>query len=222
MKQTPAFDVYNPDLLRFMDRAFETVVEVGCSSGALARVYRERYPEVRYLGVEIEPERAQMARQFCNLVVCSDIESLPGPEWDALFPSDCWVFGDTLEHMKDPWAVLARVRARISPAGRVVACIPNAQHWSVQVRLATGLFRYEDLGLLDRTHLRWFTRVTMTEMFQSAGFAVSGMFPRIFDEPAKDSFLPSIRSLAVAAGADPESAARDSLPLQYVILASPI
>src|SRR6266498_2603410 len=107
-------------------------------------------------------------------------------------------------------------------SGQVLACIPNAQHWSVQARLASGIFRYEDQGLLDRTHLRWFTRITIIELFQSAGFRILEMFPRIFDEPMKDRFLPGIISLATAAGGDREVALRDSLPLPYVLRAVPI
>ena len=221
MKQTPGHDHHNPDLLKLMDRAFRAVVEVGCSRGALARAYRQAYPDTRYVGVEIDPEHAAAAAAHCSQVVCGDIEQLAEKDWSALFPSDCWVFGDSLEHLRDPWGVLRRVRSRIAGEGQVVACIPNAQHWSVQARLATGLLRYEEQGLLDRTHLRWFTRVTILELFQSAGFKVVQMQPRIFQEPARDRLLPAIRSLAAAAGADPELAARDALALQYVVRAVP-
>ncbi len=222
MSQTPAHDHHNPDLLKLMDRAFATVVEVGCSRGALARAYRQIFPQARYIGIEIDPDNAQTARQYCNDVICGDVENLGAKQWQSLFPSDCWVFGDALEHLRDPWTVLRDVHQHIDTAAQVLACIPNAQHWSVQARLASGIFRYEDQGLLDRTHLRWFTRITIIELFQSTGFRILEMFPRIFDEPMKDQFLPGIISLATAAGGDRDVALRDSLPLQYVLRAVPI
>lgn len=223
MKRTPAHDNHNPDLLKLMDRTFTTVVEVGCSRGALAGVYRRDHPETHYIGLEIDAENARLARRYCSRVICGDVESLGHAEWDSLFPSDCWVFGDSLEHLRDPWNLLSRVRHHISPVGQVVACIPNAQHWSLQARLATGTLRYEEQGLLDRTHLRWFTRITMIELFQSAGFKIVQMFPRIFHEQGREPFLPAIRALAAAAsGADPDMAVRDALALQYVMKAVPI
>jgi hypothetical protein len=223
VKQTPSHDRHNPDLLKLMDRAFGTLVEVGCSRGALARAraYRQIYPDTRYIGVEIEPEDAAAAAANCSQVVRGDIEQLAAGDWGVLFPSDCWVFGDSLEHLRDPWGLLRRVREGIAADGQVVACIPNAQHWSMQARLSTGLLRYEEQGLLDRTHLRWFTRVTILELFQSAGFKVVQVVPRVFEEPARERLLPSIRALAAAAGADPEAAARDALALQYVVRALP-
>lgn len=205
-----------------MDRSFTTIVEVGCSRGALAQVYRRDNPQTHYIGLEIDEENARLARGHCSRVICGDVEALGSVEWESLFPSDCWVFGDSLEHLRDPWTLLNRIRKHSGAIVQVVACIPNAQHWSVQARLAAGFFRYEDQGLLDRSHLRWFTRITMIELFESAGFKVVQMLPRIFDEPARDSFLPAIRLLAAAApGGDPDTAVRDAMALQYVIKAVP-
>lgn len=205
-----------------MDRPFTTVVEVGCSRGALARVYRRDHPATHYVGLEIDPENARLARAHCSRVICRDVENLDPAEWESLFPSDCWVFGDSLEHLHDPWALLSRLRQHIGALGQVVACIPNAQHWSLQARLATGNLRYEEQGLLDRTHLRLFTRITMIELFESTNFKIIQIFPRIFHEPRREPLLPAIRALAVAAsGVDPDIAVRDSLALQYVMKAIP-
>ena len=90
------------------------------------------------------------------------------------------------------------------------------------VKLAIGDFRYQDSGLLDRTHLRWFTRQTMLELFASQGFKVVEGTPRIFDEPKRAEFLPLIAEIAKACNANPEAAIKDSMPLQYVVRAIPI
>lgn len=94
-----------------------------------------------------------------------------------------------------------------------------AQHWSLQAKLSIGDFRYEDSGLMDRTHLRWFTRQTIVELFDQAGFVIEEGLPRIFNEPQREKFLPIIGEMAKLAGIDPELAISDSLPLQYVVRA---
>lgn len=221
MDQTPIHDQYNPDLLRLIPTDARRVVEVGCSSGALARAYRPRNPSCDYVGIEIDPSYAETARPHCSSVVCGDIESFDDATFRSLFPSSCWIFGDVLEHLRDPWAVLRKLRSYADPDFSIVACIPNAQHWSLQVSLNAGLFRYQDQGLLDRTHLRWFTRLTMIEMFRDAGFTIVEGFPRIFNEPGRDQVLPAIRNMAASIGIDPKAAVQDALPLQYVVRAIP-
>ncbi|MFM7647125.1 MAG: methyltransferase domain-containing protein [Cyanobium sp.] len=134
--------------------------------------------------------------------------------------ADCWIFGDSLEHLRDPWQVLRRVHGLLPPGGSVCACIPNAQHWSVQARLCLGQFVYEESGLLDRTHLRWFTPSTMLSLFEDCGFRVLSSRPRIFPHPAEAGVLAQIRRFAAALGADPERAMRDARPLQLVIHAT--
>lgn len=221
MKQTPMHLNYNPDLLRMMPGNLNRIVEIGCSGGALAKAYTNLNPECVYTGVEIDPDFAEVAKSSCNEVICGNIEELPEGIFLQLFPSDCWIFGDTLEHLYDPWSLLQRVKPQLSPDAQIIACIPNAQHWSIQVKLNCGLFRYEDQGLLDRTHIRWFTRITMIEMFESTGYKIIEGFPRIFDEPGREKFLPSISAMALAAGMDPQQAVNDSLPLQWIIKAVP-
>ncbi|HEY4144077.1 class I SAM-dependent methyltransferase [Pinirhizobacter sp.] len=217
MQQTPVHEQHNPDLLKFMPTNARRVVEVGCSSGALARAYKAINPDVHYIGTEIDPTYAELARRHCDEVLDINVEQADAQTLGTTLGGDCWVFGDVLEHLHDPWKLLANIRAVLPPGGTVVACIPNAQHWSVQAKLSFGNFRYEDSGLFDRTHIRWFTRMTMIEMFQGAGFAVEDGMARIFDDPQRHVFLPIIKAMAAAAQADPEMAAQDALALQYVL-----
>lgn len=221
MRQTPAHEMHNPDLLRLIPAAARRLIEVGCSAGALAREFKKIAPDCDYLGVEIDAGYAGLAKRYCDRSLVLDIEQADDAFWSENADRDCWIFGDTLEHLRDPWAVLGRIRRNIPAAGSVVACIPNAQHWSLQARLSAGDFRYAQEGLLDRTHLRWFTRQTIIEMFDQAGFAIAEGVPRIFDEPQRDRFLPAIEQLARQAGADPKIAVEDALALQYVVRAVP-
>ena len=219
MSQTPIHESHNSDLLRFIPLTSKRVIEIGCSSGALAREFKKISPDTNYLGVEIESTYAQLASRYCDEVLVLNIEHADDAFWSSQGDRDCWVFGDTLEHLANPWLVLSRIYQCLPLGGVVVACIPNAQHWSVQARLSIGDFRYEDEGLLDRTHLRWFTRQTIVEMFHQAGFEIQEGLPRTFDEPMREQFLQIIAEMAKAAGADPEVAISDSIPLQYVVRA---
>ena len=221
MKQTPAHTVVNHDLLGLMPPTARRVVEVGCMHGALANAFRAVNPSVHYTGIDIDPDYAEVAQQRCDVALGGDIELFDQPQIDALFPSDCWVFGDCLEHLRDPWRVVRQIRDRIDADGCLVTCIPNAQHWSVQMRLATGLFRYEDSGLLDRTHVRWFTRVTMIEMFQQAGWRVDAGFARRVPQVAPAALMEGVRAIARAGGADPDQAADDATVFQYLFRVVP-
>lgn len=219
--QTPQHEVHNADLFKLIPQGSMSLIEVGCSSGALAREFKAISPQCDYLGVEIDDSYAQLAKRYCDECLVLDIEEAPDSFFLENSHRDCWIFGDSLEHLKDPWGILAKVRAVIPPNGVVVICIPNAQHWSIQVKLAVGDFRYQDQGLLDRTHLRWFTRQTTIEMLQGAGFAMESGFPRIFNESSRDIFLPFIEKIASHAGVDPKVAVQDCLAQQYVMRAIP-
>lgn len=224
MQQTPLNpdDVLNEDVLHFMPNGLHRIVEVGCSNGALGKRYLQANPECDYIGIEIDPVYASIAAEKCSKSICANIETMPDDQFLTLFPSDCWIFGDSLEHLYDPWAVLKRVRAHIQSDGCVVACIPNAQHWSVQANLACGRFNYVDKGLFDRTHIRWFTRQTIVQMFAGAGFRVADGCARVFNEPNIELYLPSIKNMAAAAGADVEMAINDCKALQWVVKAVPV
>jgi hypothetical protein len=89
----------------------------------------------------------------------------------------------------------------------------------VQASLSAGLFVYQDSGLFDRTHVRWFTRKTIIDLFQSSGYEVADGCTRVFDEPQRATFLPHIEALARATGAHPREAVDDAIPLQYVVRA---
>jgi hypothetical protein len=222
MDQTPVHEQHNPALLPLIPGDAKIIVEVGCSSGALAREYKKINSNCQYIGVECVPEYARLAERYCDSVIETDIEIVDEDYLRNTLAGDCWIFGDTLEHLRNPWSLLSKIRRVIPDSGSIVACIPNAQHWSVQVKLNCGEFRYEDSGLLDRTHLRWFTRLTIIEMFRDAGFKIVDGSPRIFNEPNREKVLPAIKAMAASIGADPEMAANDALPLQYVLRAVPV
>ena len=186
--------------------------------GALAQVYRSRHPGTHHTGIDIDPDYAREAAAYCQHTLAGDIEAMADSAFDTLFPSDCWVFGDCLDHLRDPWQLLRRIRERIDADACVVACIPNPQHWSVIQRLAAVHFHYGDSGLLDRTHLRWFTRLTMLELFSGAGWRIVARVTRTITR-ARAPTRTTIGSLSRAPGFDEAQAARDRQVFQFVFKA---
>ncbi len=216
IRQTPAHDSVNSDLLRLVPAGVRHLVDVGCAHGAMARAVRAISPATTVTGIDIDPDYVEVARAHCNVAIAADIESMSATEFKRLADADCWVFGDCLEHLRDPWGLLRRVRQAIPADGCVLVCLPNAQHWSVQWRLATGNFRYEDSGLMDRTHIRWFTRTTMLEMFALTGWQVNVGLGRQVDSVQQQQALLAVRAYAQAVGFDPALAEQDARPIQYL------
>jgi 2-polyprenyl-3-methyl-5-hydroxy-6-metoxy-1,4-benzoquinol methylase len=119
--------------------------------------------------VELFCDAAAVARGNIDHVTSGNIEN---PELMAGIASgyDLFVFGDVLEHLADPWATLKALFDKAAPQSTCIACIPNVAHWSIIAGLLGGKWNYQDAGLLDRTHLRFFTVETMIKMFQEAGW----------------------------------------------------
>ena len=221
MKNTAMHEQPNLALLGLVPPGLARVVEVGCSSGALAVAFLGSNPGCEYIGIEVEPEYAAAAEEHCTEVVVADIEKMDDHAFEILFPTDCWIFGDVLEHLYDPWRVLRRIRASMPQSGSVVACIPNAQHWSFQARLNAGRLRYEDAGLFDRTHIRWFTRATIVELFETSGYAIEEIGGVVYDDPHARPEMAGVRAFAEATGGDAQAAERDAAPLQWLVRARP-
>jgi SAM-dependent methyltransferase len=221
MEQTPLRDYFNPDVLAMIPKDATRIVEVGCGSGALAREYRKINRSCEYIGIEIVPRYADAARAHCTQVLTANIEQLGDDEFGSLFPSSCWIFSDVLEHLYDPWSLLRRIRDMLPRAASVIAVIPNAQHWTIQARLNCGAFRYEELGLLDRTHIRWFTKVTLNERFETAGLTIVEGGGIEVVEPDRERGLQGIRAMAEAIGTDPEEAVHNATVYQWLVRAIP-
>ncbi len=150
--------------------ANKRVLEFGCAAGHVSRALRDR--GCRVVGVEIDPEFASQAKEFCEDVIVGDAETL---DLDSILdgqPFDVAVFGDVLEHMHDPLQILRRVRKWLVPEGYVVASLPNIAHGAVRLALLDGRFSYTPEGLLDETHLRFFTHQTTKDLFNQAGFVL--------------------------------------------------
>ncbi|MFI5455421.1 MAG: methyltransferase domain-containing protein [Isosphaerales bacterium] len=214
----------NVDLLRLMPPDARVVVEIGCGAGALAEAYRRINTQVHYFGIEKDPAaaRAAGASGRVDRVVAGDVETVDPAALDLSDTSpsvDCLVLGDVLEHMVDPWAVLARLVRWVRDGGQVLACIPNVQHYSVLVNLLRGKWDYQDEGLLDRTHLRFFTLSGVQELFASAGLHVFEIQPRWWPSAEFDRFQQVMAPVLSGLAIDPASFAAQTQAVQYIVRA---
>ncbi|HEV3475520.1 MAG TPA: methyltransferase domain-containing protein [Actinomycetota bacterium] len=144
------------------------VLEVGPATGYITKALRDQ--GCRVTGLEIDPAAARRAEEFAERMIVGDIEALDLGELFGEERFDVVMYGDVLEHLTDPEKVLVQTRSILNAGGYVVASIPNVAHGSVRLALLTGQFRYRPDGLLDRTHIRFFTRETVYELFEAAGY----------------------------------------------------
>lgn len=148
------------------------LLDVGCGEGAFGALIESRGTRVH--GIEPNPTAAAIATSRLSAVTVGRYpDDLPDIE-----PFGCIVFNDVLEHMPDPSIALAAVRAHLAKGGTLVASVPNVRNISVVAPLVLrGRWDYSDWGILDRTHLRFFTKATMRELFENAGFYVKQQEP---------------------------------------------
>lgn len=148
------------------------VLEVGCSVGHVTEHLVAAGNTV--VGVELDPDAAREARRFALDVHVADIDRAPLDELvDG--PFDVVVFGDVLEHLRDPSAALAAACRLLAPDGHVVVSVPNVAHADVRLMLLEGRWEYQEHGLLDDTHLRFFTREGLRSLLAASGLVATAV-----------------------------------------------
>jgi SAM-dependent methyltransferase len=139
-------------------------LDVGAADGFLAELLTRQGWQVTAL--ERDPEQAAKARGRCHEVIVADLDSA-APRLEGVF--DAIVYGDVLEHLSDPLPVLVALNRSLAAGGRVIVSVPNVAHLWVRLSLLLGRWDYGDRGILDRTHLRFFTRRSFVRFLGDAG-----------------------------------------------------
>lgn len=211
----------NPDLLAKVPVTARRVLEIGCGTGGFARAYRDINPTCEYWGVELFDEAAAEAETVLDQVIRGSIEdpsvveALDRMRGERRF--DVLIFGDVLEHLLDPWRVLETLRTRMEPDAVVCICIPNVGHWSLVREQLLGRWNYADSGLLDRTHLRFFSRDTALEMLSRAGWSPVDAVPRVLWPEKTAEAVKALTPAALAFGGEAEKARVDLSAFQWVL-----
>jgi 2-polyprenyl-3-methyl-5-hydroxy-6-metoxy-1,4-benzoquinol methylase len=192
------------------------VLDLGCASGAQARLLVEHGCTV--VGVEVDAVAAERARAWCERVIVCDVDVADLPSELGADTFDVVAAGDFLEHLRDPLRLLRSIAPLLRDGGTVVASIPNVAHGSVRLALLTGSFAYQETGLLDRTHLRFFTLTGIEELFAAAGFGVERV-ERV--HVPIDQGVPYDRSLLPVGVEAAVAAMPEATTFQFVVLARP-
>ncbi len=149
----------NASVLALLTREPERVLDVGCGAGDNAHLLKSRYPGCEVHGVTHSAAEAELARKWLTACWIFDIESQI-PEALSAMRFDAVVFSHVLEHLRDPAAVLGRFAKLLPPGGCVIIAVPNTLSWAMRWQFVRGDFEYRSDGVLDDTHLRFFTYLT--------------------------------------------------------------
>ncbi|MCS0628711.1 tetratricopeptide repeat protein [Telluria mixta] len=189
-------------MLSLLRPGMHSIVEVG--GATLAQGWRSRAPLSHYTAVGAPAG-------WSTAAIERDAEQLTDADWQQLAAAQCWLFPETLERLRDPWAFLARLRRQALGPVELVACVNNGQHWLGQALRAAG-------NMPDRRNLHLFTRASLAALLAENGFTLVAMTTVNAQQPPQ-VVLDAIRALAAASGADPELAVQDALPYQYLVRA---
>ena len=143
------------------------LLEVGTADGIVSERFRER--GWRVTGIEKDPALAQAGARHCERMIVADLnDQIP----EVGGPFDAIVYGDVLEHLVDPLSVLVELDRALVPDGFVIISVPNIAHLYIRLLLLLGRFDYVDRGILDHTHLRFFTERSLRALITDAGLAI--------------------------------------------------
>jgi SAM-dependent methyltransferase len=168
LQSDPYFQGLNTELLRHVPDSAKKILEVGCAEGRLGEALKKMQPDRKVIGIEYQSEIADRARQRLDCVYAIDVEK----EDADIEPGtlDCILYGDVIEHLKEPLPVLRKHRKLLKEDGRILCSIPNVQHHSVLRNLLRSDWQYTRSGLLDSTYRRFYTYSTMIKLLLDSGF----------------------------------------------------
>lgn len=164
------FGIARSEILPHLPAKVDRLLELGCGTGATVALVKSHRRVAWAGGVELAPDAAATARTHCDKVWSTDIERERFEQEIPRGSLDLVLCLDVLEHLVDPWSVIARMSPLVAPGGSLIASIPNIRNWKfIRKLLFAGEFRYANAGLLDRTHLRFFVRTTAIELVEAGG-----------------------------------------------------
>ena len=159
-----------PEMLQYIPSTARHILEAGCASGLFGMQLKQR-SNAEVWGIEFDPESAKSAREKLDHVLCGDISELIDELPDEYF--DCIIFNDVLEHLVDPFNILLKSKSKLNKDGMVVCSIPNIRFLYTLKRFVINKeWKYEDAGIMDKTHLRFFTKKSIDHMFTSLGYKI--------------------------------------------------
>jgi len=152
-----------------------TILEIGCSNGNTGALALGQNKCGEYIGIEMHGEAAKIASEKITEVLVGDVETMILPWEENKF--DVLILSEVLEHLVDPWKALGKLHRYLKPGALVFASSPNVCHYRIILMLLGGKWKLTEEGVMDKTHLRWFTPSTFSEMFEISGYKVTAVEP---------------------------------------------
>lgn len=171
------------DVVEFVVKGKHKVLDVGCGAGALGQYLMQQGYATEVIGLELMPEVASVARGKLTKAICCNLNTTPISELTSEMGGDfdTIICADVLEHLIDPWSVLEGLVTQLKLQGHLIISLPNIRHWSVIFPLVfRDKWTYQEEGILDRTHLKFFTRSSMIALVEGAGLKVKHCSPNIW------------------------------------------
>ncbi|MDP6541794.1 MAG: class I SAM-dependent methyltransferase [Phycisphaerales bacterium] len=161
------YEHVRPELIEQIPTTAKRILDVGCGSGQTGAHLKNRDKTIEVVGIEYVESVGAIAKENLDQAFVGNVEELTLPFPDEYF--DCILYGDLLEHLVDPWKVLSSHAKLLAKDGCIIASIPNIAYFKVIKMLKNGHWKYEDAGIMDKTHLRFFTYSSIVELFEKAG-----------------------------------------------------
>ncbi|MEZ5534904.1 MAG: class I SAM-dependent methyltransferase [Thiolinea sp.] len=151
---------------------YAQVLELGCSTGVMSQMMKQNC-QAHIFGVEKDPQAAWQAQRHCDYVFTEDLDEETSLDAFQFEKFDVITLVDVLEHLRHPEALLERLKPLMMEESTILLSVPNVAHASVRLELLTGDFRYEEAGILDSTHLKFFTLQSLKNMLTRCGFVIN-------------------------------------------------
>ncbi|MDD2656683.1 MAG: class I SAM-dependent methyltransferase [Patescibacteria group bacterium] len=165
IKDDGYYNQTRPEMLKYIPDSAKKILDVGCGEGTFSKQLKEKNTREIW-GIELDEKSAEIARQKLDKVFVGDVNSLIDKLPDNYF--DVIIFNDILEHLVDPYQILNKIKTKLTPEAIVVSSLPNVRYLLNLVNLIfKKQWKYEDSGILDKTHLRFFTEKSIKDMFDS-------------------------------------------------------
>jgi 2-polyprenyl-3-methyl-5-hydroxy-6-metoxy-1,4-benzoquinol methylase len=159
-----------PEMFKYIPQNAKNILDVGCGEGAFGQQLKKDI-KAEVWGIELDNNAGAIAQTKLDKVYFGDVNQLLDTLPDKYF--DCIVFNDILEHLVDPYSILDKIKSKLNQGGVIVCSLPNVRYFlTLKDLLVHKQWKYEDAGILDKTHLRFFTFKSIVEMFDSLDYII--------------------------------------------------